>query len=67
MDKREQLTPLIFVVILIILVLDFAFIILEHVDYEERKEYGNSRWQQVEETLHNYDKRIKVLEELLNK
>lgn len=66
MSKTEKITPIVFIAILVILILDFVFLVSEHIDYEERKEYGNARWGQVDEILNNYEERIKKLEELLN-
>lgn len=56
MEKREKTTLIVMIGVLLMLILDFGFLLIEHMDYKNRKEAGNTRWQQVEE-------RIKEIEE----
>ena len=64
MNRSERITPVIMVGVFIMLILELGFVVYETINYEERKEYGNARWSQVDEILTEYDTRIKELEEL---
>lgn len=55
-ERKEKVMPVILILVLVILVIEFGYTIFSYVDYENRKESGNERWQQVEE-------RIKEIEE----
>lgn len=56
MSKKEKITPIVLIVILVFLIIELGYTLLNYIDYEKRKESGNERWQQVEE-------RIKAIEE----
>ena len=56
MDKKEKVMPIILLLVLVMLIFEFGYTIFNYVDYENRKDSGNERWQQVEE-------RIKEIEE----
>ena len=56
MSKKEKITPIVLIVILVFLIIELGCTLLNYIDYEKRKESGNERWQQVEE-------RIKAIEE----
>lgn len=59
MTKKEKITPVVLIAILIFLVIELGYTVFNYIDYENRKESGNERWQQVEE-------RIKKIEECCN-
>ena len=59
MTKKEKITPVVLIAILIFLVIELWYTVFNYIDYENRKESGNERWQQVEE-------RIKKIEECCN-
>ena len=56
MSKKEKITPIVLIVILVFLIIELGYTLFNYIDYEKRKESGNERWQQVEE-------RIKAIEE----
>lgn len=53
---KKDITPILWIAILIILIAEMLYTIYNYADYNKRKESGNERWKQVEE-------RIKRLEE----
>lgn len=55
MSKKEKYVPLIFIMVLLFLIAQMIFLLLEHFDYEDRKQAGNARWQQVEERIHELE------------
>lgn len=59
MEKYEKIMPVILVVVLLFLIIEFVYTIFNYIDYENRKDSGNARWEQVEE-------RIETIEECCN-
>lgn len=53
---------IIFILLLVVLTLNFITMITNQLDYEKRKESGNERWRQVEIIINSIDKRVKELE-----
>lgn len=53
---KKDITPILWIAILIILIAELLYTIYSYADYNKRKESGNERWRQIEE-------RIKKLEE----
>lgn len=62
--KKERLTPILLIIILILLVCEFGYAIYHNFIYKIRVNDGNKRWHQVEEILSEYDERIIIVEEL---
>lgn len=56
MNKQEKAMPVILIIVLLFLIIEFAYSVFNFIDYENRKAFGNARWTQVEE-------RIKTIEE----
>lgn len=54
---------IIFILLLVILTVDFIITLYDKIDYEKRKESGNERWRQVETIINDIDERVKELEE----
>lgn len=54
---------IIFILLLVILTVDFIITLYDKIDYEKRKESGNERWRQVETIIKGIDERVKELEE----
>lgn len=54
---------IIFILLLVILTVDFIMTLYDKIDYEKRKESGNERWRQVETIINDIDERVKELEE----
>lgn len=61
MKKDRRL--IIFILLLVILTVDFIITLYDKIDYEKRKESGNERWRQVETIINDIDERVKELEE----
>lgn len=61
MKKDRRL--IIFILLIIMLTINFITMITNQLDYEKRKEAGNERWKQVEVIINGIDKRVKELEE----
>ena len=61
MKKDRRL--IIFILLLVILTVDFIITLYDKIDYEKRKESGNERWRQVETIINGIDERVKELEE----
>ena len=61
MKKDKRL--IIFILLLVILTVDFIITLYDKIDYEKRKESGNERWRQVETIINDIDERVKELEE----
>ena len=53
---------IIFILLLVILTVDFIITLYDKIDYEKRKESGNERWRQVEIIINGIDNRVKELE-----
>lgn len=54
---------IIFILLIIMLTINFIAMITNQLDYEKRKESGNERWKQVEAIINGIDERVKELEE----
>ena len=54
---------IVFILLLVVLTLNFIAMITNQLDYEKRKESGNERWKQVEAIINGIDERVKELEE----
>lgn len=54
---------IVFILLLVVLTLNFIAMITNQLDYEKRKEAGNERWKQVEVIIKSIDERVKELEE----
>ena len=61
MKKDRRL--IIFILLIIMLTINFITMITNQLDYEKRKESGNERWKQVEAIINGIDERVKELEE----
>ena len=44
MSKKEKITPIVLIVILVFLIIELGCTLLNYIDYEKRKESGNERW-----------------------
>ena len=54
---------IVFILLLVVLTLNFIAMTTNQLDYEKRKESGNERWRQVETIINGIDERVKELEE----
>lgn len=60
MKKDRRL--IVFILLIIMLTINFIAMITNQLDYEKRKESGNERWEQVEAIINGIDNRVKELE-----
>lgn len=51
MNKNERAFFKLLVIVLIMLIFAFGYEIYSYIDYENRKDLGNERWEQVEERI----------------
>lgn len=49
--KQSKLYPVGLILVLILLIINFASTIYEYADYQKRIKSGNERWKQVEERI----------------
>lgn len=61
MNKDRRL--IVFILLIIMLTINFITMITNQLDYEKRKDSGNERWKQVEAIINGIDSRVKELEE----
>ena len=54
---------IVFILLLVVLTLNFIAMTTNQLDYEKRKESGNERWRQVETIINGIDERVKELDE----
>lgn len=64
MDRKRYIKLfIIMLVAIIILAFDIAYSIVQEFDYEQRKESGNARWEQVENRITEIEDRLNTVEE----
>lgn len=51
MNRNEKTMPIILFLVLLCLIIELAYTIFNYLDYENRVDYGNARWEQVEERI----------------
>ena len=49
--KQSKLYPVVLILVLILLIINFISTIYEYTDYQKRIKSGNERWKQVEERI----------------
>ena len=62
--KKENVTPMLLVIVLVLLISEFIYAIYHQIHFQEKINDGNARWSEVEKILNEYDIRIEELEEL---
>ena len=55
MERKERLMQVMLFVVLFLLIFEFSYTIFNYIDYENRKESGNERWEQVEERINEIE------------
>ena len=63
MLMKKDRRIIVFILLLVLLTINFIAMITNQLDYEKRKESGNERWKQVEAIINGIDERVKELEE----
>ena len=67
MNKSKYIKLVILMIIVImVLVIDIYFSIMQEIDYNQRKESGNDRWLQVENRIIETEEKIRAIEEKLH-
>ena len=63
---KDKFVVAVAITLLIFLAINIAFTMYYMVDYENRKDYGNERWRQVEERIITIENKVENVEEELN-
>lgn len=50
-NKKDKVVPIVFAAVLLILIIQLIYSILNYFDFQQRVEDGNDRWRQVEERI----------------
>lgn len=55
-NKKDKVIPIVFVAVLLILIIQLIYSILNYFDFQQRVEDGNDRWRQVEERIQEIER-----------
>ncbi len=67
MNKSKYIKLIILmIIVIIVLIIDIYFSIMQEIDYNQRKEYGNDRWLQVENRIIETEEKIRAIERELH-
>ena len=67
MNKSKYIKLIILMItVIIVLIIDIYFSIMQEIDYNQRKEYGNDRWLQVENRIIETEEKIRAIERELH-
>ena len=55
-NKKDKVIPIVFAAVLIILIIQLIYSILNYFDFQQRVEDGNDRWRQVEERIQEIER-----------
>ena len=55
-NKKDKVIPIVFTAVLIILIIQLIYSILNYFDFQQRVEDGNDRWRQVEERIQEIER-----------
>lgn len=67
MNKSKYIKLIILmIIVIIVLIIDIYLSIMQEIDYNQRKEYGNDRWLQVENRIIETEEKIRAIERELH-
>lgn len=55
-NKKDKVIPIVFAAVLLILIIQLIYSILNYFDFQQRVEDGNDRWRQVEERIQEIER-----------
>lgn len=55
-NKKDKVIPIVFTAVLIILIIQLIYSVVNYFDFQQRVEDGNDRWRQVEERIQEIER-----------
>ena len=55
-NKKDKVIPIVFASVLIILIIQLIYSVVNYFDFQQRVEDGNDRWRQVEERIQEIER-----------
>lgn len=55
-NKKDKVIPIVFAAVLIILIIQLIYSVVNYFDFQQRVEDGNDRWRQVEERIQEIER-----------
>ena len=55
-NKKDKVIPIVFAAVLLILIIQLIYSVVNYFDFQQRVEDGNDRWRQVEERIQEIER-----------